>query len=52
MRRTTTGLVFTLLAIRSDVTGSSRRHARYASTCTATATLLLIVDIRGSIRKL
>ena len=43
MRRTTTGLVFTLLAMRSEVTGSDRRHARYASTCTATATLLLIV---------
>jgi hypothetical protein len=49
MRRTTTGLVFTLAAMRSDVDGPSLRHARYASTCTATATLLLIIELLGTV---
>jgi hypothetical protein len=38
-------LVFTLLAMRSEVCASDRFHAMYASTCTATATLLLIISL-------
>ena len=38
----TTGFVFTLRAIRSDLSGSSPARASSASTCTATANLLLV----------